>query len=126
MAVFWRLIPVILSAVLLAAHYSRAGALTLALLYLACPLLLLVRRPWSARLVQFALVLGGMEWLSTTWAIARQRAELGEPWLRLVLILGTVTLFTWASALVFRSPRMRPIWFGEPGQDSDPEPVRDA
>jgi hypothetical protein len=112
MAVFWRLIPVILSCILLAAHFSRAGMSTLALMALALPLLLLVRQPWSARLLQMALLVAGFEWLRTIRSIASRRMEAGEPWLRMALILGVVTLFTWGSALVFRSPVMRRIWSG--------------
>ena len=119
MAVVLRLIPVIVSAVLLAAHFSRAGSSALSLAALALPFLLLVREPWAARMVQLALILGGLEWLRAAWGYVRQRMEIGEPWGRLVVILGVVALFTWASALVFRSPRLRPIWFGsevEPAQ----------
>jgi hypothetical protein len=121
MAVFWRLIPVFLSAVLLAAHFSRAGASALALLSLAFPLLLLIRQPWAARMVQLALVLGGLEWLRTARGYVQRRMELGEPWTRLMIILGVVALLTWASALALRSPRLRPIWFGPTaGDHSDP------
>ena len=123
MAVVLRLIPVILSAMLLAAHFSRAGSSTLAVMALAVPLLLLIRESWAARTVQLALVLGGVEWLRATWSYVRQRMELGEPWGRLVVILGVVALFTWASALVFRSPRLRPIWFGG---ETEPEPAEPA
>ena len=120
MAVVLRLIPVILSAILLAAHFSYAGPSGLVLVALGFPLLLLIRKPWAARAVQLALVLGGVEWLRAAWGYVSQRMELGEPWIRLVVILGVVALFTWASALVFRSPRLRPIWFGA---DMEPNPV---
>ena len=123
MAVVLRLIPVILSAMLLAAHFSRAGSSALVLLSLGFPLLLLFRQPWAARTVQLALILGGFEWSRTTWGVASRRMELGEPWIRLVVILGVGALFTWASAFVFRSSRLRPIWFGA---DAAPAPVPPA
>ena len=104
---FWRLLPVILSCILLAAHFFRAGREVLMLVALALPFLLLIRRPWSARTVQLALVAGGFERLGTTRTIASRRIEAGQPWLRMALILGVVTAFTWASALIFRSPVMR-------------------
>ncbi|MEJ2546991.1 MAG: hypothetical protein P8125_04145 [Gemmatimonadota bacterium] len=109
----WRLIPVVLSAVLMAAHFSRAGTTALMLLSLAMPLVLLVRQPWAVRLVQLALVIGGFEWLRTLWKIAARRMESGQPWVRMAVILGIVSLFTWASALVFRSPVMRATWSGD-------------
>ncbi|MDT8435218.1 MAG: hypothetical protein RRA92_00555 [Gemmatimonadota bacterium] len=106
-----RLLPVVLSAVLLAAHFSRAGSGWLVALSLAFPLLLLVRDGRAVRLVQGILVLGGLEWVRTAVRIAEGRVALGEPWLRMALILGGVALFTWASALVFRAPALRRIWF---------------
>jgi hypothetical protein len=122
MAVVLRLIPVILSSILLAAHFSRAGSSVLTLVAIALPFLLLVREPWAARTVQLALVLGGLEWLRAAWGYVQQRMALGEPWTRLLVILGVVVLFTWASALVFRSPRLRPIWFGSEEDGAPPLP----
>ena len=123
MAVVLRLIPVILSAALLAAHFSRAGSPVLVLVALGFPLLLLIREPWAARTVQLALVLGGVEWLRAAWGYVSQRMEVGEPWVRLVVILGVVAALTASSALVFRSPRLRPIWFGDA---AEPAPVPPA
>ena len=122
MAVVLRLIPVILSAILLAAHFSRAGLPAISLLALGLPFLLLIRKPWTARTVQLALVLGGLEWLRAAWGYVRQRMAIGEPWTRLLAILGVVALLTWASALVFRSPRLRPIWFGSEEDGTPPLP----
>lgn len=107
-----RLLPVALSAVLLAAHFSRADLLLGVVLSLCFPLLLLVRRPWAARSVQALLLAGALEWIRTAAALAARRVELGQPWLRLVAILGAVAVLTAASALVFRSPRLRRIWWG--------------
>ena len=121
MQVFWRLIPVLLSAMLMAAHFSRAGTTVLMLLSLALPLVLLIRQPWAPRLVQLALLIAGFEWLRTLWQIAVRRMESGQPWLRMALILGVVTLFTWASALVFRSPVMRTVWSGDESAPVDGE-----
>ncbi len=113
MKVFLRLIPVFLSAVLMAAHFSRAGTTVLMLLSLALPLVLLVRQPWAAHLVQLALLIAGLEWLRTLWQIAGRRMEAGQPWIRMAVILGVVTLITWGSALVFRSPAMKAVWAGD-------------
>jgi len=59
------------------------------------------------RLVQWCLFAGAGEWLWTTFVLVQQRMALGQPWLRLVFILGLVALLTAASALVFRSPPLR-------------------
>ena len=64
-------------------------------------------RAWAARLVQGALVLGAAEWLWTAAVLIQQRQALGQPWLRMSLILGAVALFTAGAALVFRHPGLR-------------------
>ena len=97
-----RHVAVFLSALLLAAHFLRAGDLPLVLLALLVPALLWVRRPWAPRVVQAALGLGALEWVRTLWAALAQRQAAGEPWLRMALILGGVALFTALSALAAR------------------------
>ncbi len=95
--------PIVLSALLLAAHFLRGGQAELVALCLALPMLLLVRRPWAGWLISLGLGLGALEWLLTLGAIAQQRMAAGEPWLRMALILGAVTLFSGASALLPRT-----------------------
>ena len=50
-----------LAALLLAAHFYRAGGLVLAALSVGALVLLAVPRAWAARLVQFALIAGALE-----------------------------------------------------------------
>jgi len=97
-----RLLPVLLSALLLAAHFSRNDVPVLVAASFAFPLLLLFPRRWAARLVQGVLLVGGLEWIRTLVTLAAGRREAGEDWARLVLILGAVAAFTLGSALVFR------------------------
>lgn len=101
------LLPVLLSALLIAAHFSRADNAALTLLGLAFPLILLVRRPWVVLATQVALVLAGIEWIRTLVAIAARRQAAGEPWLRMAIILGAVAAFTFGSALVFRNRNLK-------------------
>lgn len=102
-----RLIPVILSALLMAAHFSRADNFFLILLSLIAPFILLVRKPWAARAMQIALLLGALEWVRTLVVIARARLAVGEPWLRMAVILGVVALVTAGSALVFQTKALK-------------------
>ena len=102
-----RLIPVFLSSLLLAAHFSRADNFFLILISLIAPLILLVKKTWAARAMQTVLVLGALEWVRTLVAIARERQALGEPWLRMAVILGAVALVTALSALVFQTQALR-------------------
>lgn len=100
------LVPAV-ALLLLAAHFHRAGLAPLALLALALIALLWVPRAWAARTVQIALAAGGVEWLRTLAAFAGERIAGGQPYLRLVLILLAVALFTAGAALVFRAYPLR-------------------
>jgi len=98
---FVRLLPVILSSLLLGAHFFRAGLTFLAVLILLFPVLLLVKRAWVARLAQLVLALGGIEWIRTLLVFVAARREIDQPWTRLAVILGIVALFTTGSGLLF-------------------------
>jgi len=102
-----RLLPVILSVLLLAAHLSRNNLDLAALLTPAILLLLLVRRPWVPRIFQVLLVLAAAEWLRTLIVLALRRQAAGAPWVRLVAILAVVAAVSALSALVFRSAALR-------------------
>ena len=105
--IFLRLLPVFISFLLLAAHFYRAGHLVLVLLSLLMIFMLALKRSWLPRLMQTALVLGGLEWLHTLYNIVELRIEYDLPWTRLAVILGGVALFTAASALVFQGRSLR-------------------
>jgi hypothetical protein len=98
---FFRLIPVYLSALLIAAHFLRAGWLPAVVLSLLFPFILFFKRPWAARAVQTILVMASIEWVRTLLLILGQRRAAGAPWTRMVIILGVVALFTGCSALLF-------------------------
>ena len=102
-----RLLPVFVSILLLSAHFYRAGQMVLVLLVLFSPSVLLFRRPWAVRAVQIVLFAGGLEWIRTAVVLAMFRQELGLPWLRMVLILGSVSLLTVGSVFVFQSRALR-------------------
>jgi hypothetical protein len=69
--------------------------------------LLFVRRPWSARVVQVVLVLGAIEWLLTLSELVVLRMDMGLPYSRMVMILGSVAVLTAMSAMAFRSEPLR-------------------
>ena len=103
----FRLSPVIISFLLLGAHFYRAGSVIVAGLCAAFPLLLLLRKSWVPRLFQVLLVLGALEWLRTLYVFASMRIAFEQPWTRLALILGAVALFTALSGWVFRSRALK-------------------
>jgi hypothetical protein len=96
-----------LAALLLAAHFYRAGHLAFAALSLGALVLVAVPRAWAARLLQVALLAGAAEWLRTLALFASARISMGQPYLRLTLILVAVALFTAASAAVFQQSAVR-------------------
>lgn len=96
------LLPSAVALMLLGAHFFRAGLVPLAAVALTMIGLLFVRSAWSARVLQAALILGVLEWLRTAWAFAAARAAAGQPYGRLLLILGTVATATLAAALLLR------------------------
>lgn len=63
-------LPVVLSALLIAARFFRSRSLPLLALSPALPLLLLVRKGWSARIVQAGLLLGAVAILTDLSALA--------------------------------------------------------
>jgi len=103
-------VPVVLSALLLAAHFFRAGHVVVVVVCLALLAVLPIRRRWAGLVVQFALAIGALEWARTLAVFAAARASRGEPYGRLVIILGSVALFTGLSALIFSTPRFRRIY----------------
>lgn len=102
-----RLSPVVLSALLIAAHYLRAGSLVTVALCLAAPMLLFVRRAWVPRLMQGGLVFSVFVWLWTAWEIVQLRMALGAPWAAAAIILGCVAAWTGGSALLFETRVLR-------------------
>ena len=99
---FLRLLPVVISFLLLAAHFLRAGQMVVVVLLLALLLLLFVRKYWVPWVIQMVLLLGAVEWIVTLYSVAQVRIASGEPWARMAIILGAVALFTAISSLVFR------------------------
>ena len=93
----------VISGVLIAAHFLRAGIYPLVVLGLVFPWLLLTGRRWATRTVQILLVLAAAKWVYTLLVIAAQRRADGQPWLRMALILGGVALFALLSAAIIRA-----------------------
>lgn len=99
----WRvlLVPVVISFLLLAAHFLRAGMQAAMILCLVGPFLLLIKKPAAARIVQVMCLLGTAEWLRTLYDLVKLYQGHGLDWTRMAVILGGVALFTAASAMVF-------------------------
>jgi len=90
----------------MAAHFMRAGDPGLALTSALAPWLLVTRRRWAARALQVLLLAGGLIWLQTLLRLVQLRLTLGQPYLRLAIILGAVALLTAAAALLLQTRRV--------------------
>lgn len=96
-----------LSIIMLAMHFYRNGNSLAVLFCLFLLLAFMIRRPWVARFLQICLALGAVELGRMMFVLIQARVEAGAPFLRLTFILGSVTLLTLASLLVFRIPTVK-------------------
>jgi hypothetical protein len=99
-----RRVPIVLSFLALAAHFLRGGHIVGVVVCLLLPFLLGVRRVWAAWVLRGALAMAGLWWVRILAGIAAERRSLGEPWLRMALILGGVAVIAWLSILAVPRP----------------------
>lgn len=92
---------------LLAAHFFRAGLIPVTAICVMLVALLFVRATWAVRSLQVALALGTLEWLRTAWVFATARAAQGQPYGRLLAILGTVAVVTAVAAWLLSRATVR-------------------
>ncbi len=104
---FIRLIPILISVILLAAHFLRAGQIYFVIAIMGIPALLFLRHKYVVPIVSIGLIAGGIEWIRTTLHLIEMRQALGMPFLRLTLIMGAVTLFTFGSIFIFRNKTLK-------------------
>ena len=103
-------VPVVLSLLVLGAHFMRYDNTVGVLISVGLIGLLLVRKAWVARVVQFALLLGALEWVLTVYRLVQMRMAMGEPAMRMAIILGVVIAVTAGSALLFEARTMRQVY----------------
>jgi hypothetical protein len=87
-------LPAVFALLLLGAHFFRAGSVIFTAVCALLPLLLVVRRRIALRIVQYGLAAGVLVWLHTAAELTLMRIQLGAPWMRMLLILSAVALFT--------------------------------
>ncbi len=111
MILLW-LLPVLSSSLIMAAHFLRSGNFLPMLVVLALPALLLIRRPWTPRIVQLVLLVEALIWVQVALQYIAERQAEGVSWTALAIILGGVALFTAASSLVFFTPALQARYRG--------------
>ena len=102
-----RIIPLIVSALLLAAHFLRQGNIWLVGLCLLILALLWIKKRWSLIVLQLFAYLGGLIWINTASTIIQQRLYLGEPWVRVAIILGVVASFSVLAGLLLNTAAVK-------------------
>ncbi len=102
-----RYIPLTLAPLLLAAHFLRSGNYGLAAACAFLPLVLFIKRAWVPIVGQGLTLAGTLVWVNTAASLVSVRRMIGESWVRLAIIMGVVTLFTAATALIYRSAKMQ-------------------
>ncbi len=102
-----RLLPFILTSILVGAHFLRGGYLMLSLVSIAIPLILLIKKPWILILAQLYAFFGAGIWLSTLIEIAKARMLMGEDWMRMAIILGVVSGFSVWSGVLLNSAKVK-------------------
>ena len=112
-----------IAALLLGAHFLRAGNLVMVALCLAAPLLFLHRRRWSLMTLQMLAYCAAGAWIEVAMRLVQIRQQLGQPWTAAVVILGTVALFSATAGLLLNS---RVILDRYPGARNTPAPGADG
>ena len=97
----------VIAALLLGAHFLRAGNFLLVALCLATPLLFLYKKRRSLILLQFAAYCATASWLWTAFRLVEFRRQMGRPWTAAAVILGAVALLTLVAGLLMNSRCMR-------------------
>jgi hypothetical protein len=100
-----KIVMVIISSLLIGAHFFRWGNYPLVILALGFPIILAVRTTWAGRVVQLLLVLASIEWIRTLLMLVAERRAAGMPWTKLSVILGSVAAFTIFSAIMIEVKR---------------------
>ena len=97
----WRIAIYILAAALIAAHFLRAGSMLVVALWLAIPLLFLVRRRFSLLILEGLIYLAAVVWLVTAWQLVAMRQLLGQPWhLGAAILVATAAFSVLAGGLL--------------------------
>lgn len=105
-----KLIPAILSFLLLGAHFMRVGLFPVAIMMFLFPIVLFIKQAWLVRIIQILLVIGAAEWIRTLFAYIEIRKMIGEDTTRLTIIMLSVALFTLLSAVLFQTRSLKELY----------------
>lgn len=104
--IIFRLFPVLLSFLLLAAHFSRADQTVPVVVSLLVPVLFFIKRRYILRIIQVVLLAAGLEWIRAMLVYIEARKSIGDDWTRLAIILSAVALYTVLSGLFLQNRKI--------------------
>jgi len=104
--IVFRLLPVIFSFLLMAAHFSRANQTVLVVISILIPSLFLVKRRIVLRAIQVLLIAAGAEWIRSMLVYIDVRKAAGDDWTRLAVIMTAVAFYTAASGLFLQARKV--------------------
>ncbi len=104
---YFRIAVYALAALLLGAHFLRAGNMLLVLICIAAPFVFFHRRRHSLVLLQVLAYGAATIWLYTAWQLIQTRQSLGQNWALAVAILGGVALYSLVAGLLLNSRAVR-------------------
>ncbi len=104
---FLKIIPYILSCILISAHFLRNGNAPLTVISLLFPFLLLIKKRWSFMVSQLFAYFSITVWIYTMFNLANERIKLGMPYGKLIIIFSIVIVFTFLSSLLLLSPDIK-------------------
>lgn len=95
-----RIVITVIALLLAGAHYGRAGDTILKYLFVALPLLLLVRKKWADMIIAVSVSITVPVWIHTALSIIAVRKAAEASWHRMAVILGGVALFALIAAFL--------------------------
>ncbi len=103
----------VLAFLFLAAHCFRGGSSGLTIACLLLPFLLLYRKRWMVLVAGILLIMGSAVWCIVGYQLAVTRIQYGQPFIRLIAIMGGVALLTLFSAWVLLRKKSRERYPGD-------------
>ncbi len=102
-----RLLPLIISTLLFAAHIMRFHGLNWAVLPILLLLTLFVRKNWIRRMWQGLMLLAALVWIDITIDLIHFRITAEQDYLRLAVIMIAVILFTIFSGVMLENRKLK-------------------
>ncbi len=102
-----RIIAVVFAFILLAAHLAHHHLMILGVVSLFLPFLFLIKKRWVLTFLEIVLYLATISWIIPIFGVVKERIAAGEPYTRYLVIMITVTVYTFVSALLLRSKKLR-------------------